>query len=162
LARDHDDEARGRHTRQEWTVRDEDCAIQQSLLSLDGCPPYDRRKNLPIPHRKKIVIMMIAMSLWLCTSPAFAQHTLRNLTGIVTDPHHEPLKGAVVEVHNDDNDSVVSYITGRSGRYSFKRLDGETDYRVWATRNGQQSRTKKLSQFDANSAKTINLIIRIY
>ena len=119
---------------------------------------------------RQIVIMSIATGLWLCSTPAFAQdpsptiaqHTLRNLTGIVTDPQHEPLKNAVVEVHNDDNDSVISYITDRSGRYSFKRLDGKTDYRVWATRNGQQSRRKKISQFDSSQTKTINLIIRIH
>jgi len=111
---------------------------------------------------RRIVIMTIATGLWLCASPIFAQPSLRNLTGIVTDPQHEPLKNAVVEVHNDDNDSVISYITDRSGRYSFKRLDGKTDYRVWATRNGQQSRRKKISQFDSSQTKTINLIIRIH
>jgi hypothetical protein len=78
--------------------------------------------------------------LMVCTRAAFGQHTLRNITGTVTDGHHEPLQNAVAEIHNDDNDSVVSYITGRSG---LKRLDGETDYRVWATHNGRQSRTKK-------------------
>jgi hypothetical protein len=124
-------------------------------------PMIAARVYLPRTGRQ-IVIMTIATGLWLCASPTFAQPSLRNLTGIVTDPQHEPLKNAVVEVHNDDNDSVISYITDRSGRYSFKRLDGKTDYRVWATRNGQQSRRKKISQFDSSQTKTINLIIRIH
>ena len=49
---DQDDEARNCHTPQERTECDEDCAIQSSLLSLDESHPYDRRKNLPIPHRE--------------------------------------------------------------------------------------------------------------
>jgi hypothetical protein len=111
---------------------------------------------------RAIAVGTIVISPWFCPPAASGQHTLRNLTGTVTDGHHEPLKNAVVEVHNEDNDSVVSYITGRSGRYSFKRLDGDTDYRVWATHNGQESRKKKFSQFDTNPAKTINLTIRTY
>jgi hypothetical protein len=111
---------------------------------------------------KQVVTAALAIGLWFCTPAAFGQHTLRNLTGTVTDGYHEPLQNAVVEIHNDDNDSVVSYITGRSGRYSFKRLDGETDYRVWATHNGRQSRTKTMSRFDDSPAKIINLVVRAH
>ncbi len=110
--------------------------------------------------RRGIVRATIILALSLCVPAVFGQHTVRNLTGTVTDQHHEPLRGAVVEVHNEDTDSVVSYITGRSGRYSFKRLDGDTDYRVWATHRGHRSSEKKLSLFDMNRAKVIDLVIK--
>jgi len=118
------------------------------------------RKTLSRITRATVTTAMVA-GLWFSPTAVSGQGTSRNLTGIVTDHHHEPLKNAVVEIHNDDNDSVISYITDRSGRYSFKRLDGNTDYRVWATRNGRQSPTKKMSRFDAAPAKTINLMIRL-
>ena len=59
----------------------------------------------------------------LSTSSLQAQYERRNLSGIVVDRHHEPLRGAVVEAQNLATQTVVSYITGRDGRYSFKRLD---------------------------------------
>lgn len=90
---------------------------------------------------------------------AMAQPTLRNLTGHVTDPHHEPLRGAVVQVHDDETNGVISYITDRSGTYSFKRLSGEKDYQVWAIFRGQQSRKRELSHFDTKTEKVIDLTI---
>jgi len=64
----------------------------------------------------------------------------KNLSGTVTDHQHEPLKGAVVQVENDVTMGVVSYITSRDGKYSFKRLDGDTDYRLWSTSVGTNPR----------------------
>jgi ABC-type molybdate transport system substrate-binding protein len=77
------------------------------------------------------------------------------------DKHHEPLKGAVVQVHNEATDAVTSFVTDRSGGYSFKRLEGNTDYRVWATYKGQRSKAKFLSQFDRHTSKPVNLVITL-
>ncbi len=109
---------------------------------------------------RSLTTRTIAAGLLLCAPYMFGQHTFRNLAGTVTDRHHEPLKGAVIQVHNESTESVASYITGRSGRYSFKRLDGNTDYRVWATYQGHRSRSKDLSSFDSNQEKVINLVIK--
>jgi hypothetical protein len=54
---------------------------------------------------------------------------------------------------------VISYITGGDGRYRFKRLDGNTDYRIWAKVHGRRSKAKNLSHFDPSKATTINLTI---
>jgi hypothetical protein len=110
---------------------------------------------------RSFAIATIAFSLLACAPATFGQRTFRNLTGTVTDRHHEPLKGAVVEVDNGDTERVASYITGRNGLYSFKRLDGDTDYRVWATYRRHRSRTKNISSFDSSSAKVINLVIKM-
>jgi hypothetical protein len=90
------------------------------------------------------------------------QSTFRNLTVTVQDRHHEPLKGAIVEIENEDTKSVISYITDRSGRYSFKRLEGEDDYRIWFTYRGQRSKVRILSQFDDHHDATINLVVKQY
>jgi hypothetical protein len=81
--------------------------------------------------------------------------------GIVSDQHGIPLKGAIVEVRNLDTNAVVSYITGLDGRYSFKRIEGDTDYRIWANVHGHKSKTKNLSVFDASKPKTINFAISL-
>src|ERR1700677_1099502 len=72
-----------------------------------------------------LVAVSVAMVYLLYPAPMSGRPTLRNLTGTVHDRHHEPLKGAVVEIENENTKSVLSYITDRNGRYSFKRIDGE-------------------------------------
>ena len=106
------------------------------------------------------VSVTIGFLMFVTTLPG--QPTFRNLTGTVQDRHHEPLKGAVVEIENEDTKSVISYITDRSGRYSFRRLQGEADYRVWFTYRGQRSEVRELSQFNDHPNATINLVIKQY
>jgi hypothetical protein len=89
-----------------------------------------------------------------------AQMTTRGLSGTVTNGHNEPLTGAVIQIQNGATTSVISNITGRDGRYTFKRLDGQTDYRLWARFKGQQSKVRKLSQFDSDKPKVIDFVIR--
>lgn len=86
--------------------------------------------------------------------------TTRELTGKVTDGHNEPLRGAVVQVQNGVTASIISFITGEDGRYTFKRLDGQTDYRFWATFRGQKSKVENLSKFDNDKPKVANLVVQ--
>jgi hypothetical protein len=108
------------------------------------------------------VIVSVVVVFLLCPAAVFGQPTLRNLTGTVHDRHREPLKGAIVEIENEKTKSVISYITDRSGRYSFKRIHGEVDYRVWFTYRGQRSQVKELSQFDSRQNATIDLVSKRY
>ncbi len=102
--------------------------------------------------------LVLAIVSW--SSASWAQHPPRNLSGVITDKHQEPLSGAIVQVQNGITNGVVSYITNRNGQYSFKRLDGDTDYRVWATWKSRRSKTKNLSLFDSKTLKTINFRIK--
>lgn len=99
-------------------------------------------------------------SIVLATSSLQAQHESRNLSGLVVDRHHEPLRGAVVEAHNLATQTVVSYITGRDGKYSFKRLDGDCDYKISAMWHDRHSSSKTLSLFDSNRTKVIDLTVK--
>jgi hypothetical protein len=109
-----------------------------------------------------LAVVSVVIIFLLYPAPVFGQPTLRNLMGTVHDRHHEPLNGAVVEIENENTKSVISYITDRNGRYSFKRIDGEVDYRVWCTYRGQRSKVRELSQFDSHHNATIDLILKRY
>jgi hypothetical protein len=100
--------------------------------------------------------------LLLWSAIAVGQMGTRNLSGTVTDHQHEPLKGAVVEVENGVTMGVVSYITNRDGKYTFRRLDGDTDYLLWVNFRGRKSKVRKLSQFDSNRPKTINFVLSLH
>ena len=77
------------------------------------------------------------------------------------DRHHEPLKGAVVQLQNEQTGAVMSYLTDRQGSYSFKRLLQDDDYKVWATFRGDKSRSREISHFDSKPDKVIALTIRL-
>lgn len=106
-----------------------------------------------------LIAAVLVLVLSFGSAVAVGQEGGRNLSGMVTDPQHEPLRGAVVEVEDEVTLGVVSYITSRSGAYSFKRLVDRRDYRVWATWRGHRSATKTVSAFDTNHEKTINFVI---
>ena len=113
-----------------------------------------------------LAVRYASMSVKLCailllTIDAVAQPTPRDLTGTVTDRHHEPLAGAVVQVHDENTDSVISYITPRTGRYSFKRLSSDDDYTVVAIYRGYRSKSHNLSKFDSKTNPEIRLVIKM-
>ena len=105
------------------------------------------------------LLATIAFGVAIFTQTSFAQRPVRNVSGTVSDQHRVPLKGVVVQARNLDTDGVISYVTGVDGRYNFKRLEGGTDYRIWAKVHGHRSKTKSLSIFDSSKPKTINFVI---
>ena len=114
-------------------------------------------------HRDPAQIRLLTLAFFLLvTLPGLAQRTYKVVSGIVTDANHEPLKGAVVEVESAETKSVRSYITDTSGHYTFPRLDGDTDYRVWARFRGKDSKSKTVSGFETRKNKVLNLVIRLY
>lgn len=98
----------------------------------------------------------------LLLPPLFAaQDVYRELVGTVTDHGNEPLKGAIVQVENENTKSVVSYITDREGRFDFKRLREDTDYLVWATYRGSRSKSRELSHFNGKEHPTFQFVIKL-
>jgi len=88
--------------------------------------------------------------------------TLRTISGIVTDDQHEPLRGVVVELEDSANHQIVSYLTTEDGRYSFKRLDSNTDFQLWATFRGHKSTVHSISMFDSHMEKVIDIVCKTY
>ncbi len=98
--------------------------------------------------------------------PARAQQmptpSVRSLSGRVTDTSHEPIRGAIVQLRNSDTREVITYLTDESGRYNFKRMDGNVDYEVWVIFRGQPSAARTISKFDSHMIKVINFTVRVY
>ena len=90
-----------------------------------------------------------------------AQQMGRTVSGRVTDRHHEPLAGAVVQVHSETTLSVVSYITNRNGDYIFKHLSPDDDYNVFAVYRGYRSKARRLSKFDSKTDRVFRLVIKM-
>jgi hypothetical protein len=111
------------------------------------------------------MIACVAVAAFLSVSglrSQIPQPTVRNLSGIVTDGSHEPVRGAVVELRDDKTNEVVTYLTEINGRYNFKRLDGGTDYEVWVLFRGHRSPTHSISKFDSHMQKVINFKVRTF
>ena len=111
-------------------------------------------------------ILLGTAALWLRAEPGWSQRmpqpSVRNLSGSITDAGHEPIRGAVVELRNTTTNLVVTYITDASGHYSFKRLNGNTDYEVWVLFRGNRSATRSISKFDSHMKKVIDFTVRTY
>lgn len=105
-------------------------------------------------------LILLPATLALTASLACAQGAPRQLAGAVTDQHHEPLKGAVVQLENQNTESVSSYVTGADGHYTFKRLDSDTDYKVWTSYRGKSSKKRFISRFKSKPVLAMNLTVR--
>jgi hypothetical protein len=92
-------------------------------------------------------------------TPKKTKPTSKMLTGTVTDKGDQFVSGAVVYLKNAKTLVVKSYITQEDGKYRFPQLSLNTDYEVWAEKQGKKSDTKGVSQFDDRFTPTINLRI---
>jgi hypothetical protein len=111
-----------------------DCAQAQLNIPLTGAKPGE-------PNSKK-------------TKP-----TSKMLTGVVTDKGDKPIPGAVVYLKNMKTLAVKSFFAQQDGAYRFPQLSLNTDYEVYAEKDGQKSATKSVSQFDDRYTPIINLRI---
>jgi hypothetical protein len=111
-----------------------------------------------------VALLAVGTTLWAAPAPQqrLSQPTVRSLSGIITDSGHEPIRNAVVELRNINSGEVVTFITDGSGRYDFKRLDGNTDYEVWVLFRGKRSVTHSISKFDSHMTKVIDFTVRTY
>jgi len=110
--------------------------------------------------KQAVLIGACSFFVALLNSSLQAQSATRDITGIVTDQNGEPLRRAVVQIDDEETKVVFSYITDRGGKFTFKRVNGSDDYRIWATRKGHRSKATHLSPFDNHQSRAITLIVR--
>jgi len=87
--------------------------------------------------------------------------TSKTVTGMVTDKSEKPIVGAVVYLKNSKSLVVKSFFTQDNGSYRFPQVALNTDYEIWAEKDGKKSATKSVSQFDDRYNPTINLQINL-
>ena len=85
--------------------------------------------------------------------------TSKMLTGTVTDKAEQPISGAVVYLKNSKTLVVKSFFTQQDGSYRFPQLGLNTDFEIWAEKDGKKSDNKSISQFDDRFTPTVNLRI---
>jgi hypothetical protein len=109
---------------------------------------------------------IFSLSLAISSNPLHAQtmdgHKLRNLSGIISSPDHEPLKGAIVELQEGDGAAIKSYITSQNGEYHFNRLNSDADYKVWVVFRTRHSKSKDISKFDDHLDKVIDFTVETF
>jgi hypothetical protein len=89
----------------------------------------------------------------------YTRNAPRNITGTVQDGSNEPLRGAVVQVEQEGTMTIQSFVTDERGVYHFRNLNSETDYQIWATFRGHQSKHHEISRFDKKPDRAIPLVI---
>lgn len=92
-------------------------------------------------------------------APKRTRPTSKTLTGTVSDKSDRPIAGAVVYLKNSKTLVVKSFFAEDNGSYRFPQLALNTDYEVWAEKDGKKSSTKSVSQFDDRYAPIIDLRI---
>ena len=92
-------------------------------------------------------------------APKKTKPTSKMLTGTVTDKSDKPIPGAVVYLKNMKSLAMKSFFTQQDGSYRFPQLGLNTDYEVYAEKDGKKSDSKTISQFDDRFNPTINLRI---
>ena len=70
---------------------------------------------------------------------------------VLQEDGHTPMEGAVVYLENPKTLDIKSYLTQADGRFHFNQLAPQTDYDLWAEKNGQQSKHKFISLFSRHN-----------
>ena len=105
---------------------------------------------------------LVSLSLWFGPAAGPVPANYRDVSGTVTDPQHEPLRRALVQLHNDDTVFTLSFITGKDGHYSFQRINGDANYHVWATFREHESAKHNISPFNTDKTKVIDLVVALH
>jgi hypothetical protein len=88
--------------------------------------------------------------------------TSRILTGTVTEKSSDkPISEAIVYLKNTKTLAMKTYITQNDGSYRFPEVSNNTDYEVYAQKDGHKSSTKTLSQFDDRPNPAVHLQINM-
>jgi hypothetical protein len=108
---------------------------------------------------KRIVrLCALLLLLWF---PSPSEPAWRSVGGVVKDASGNALPNSVVQLENELDLSVRSYITGADARYNFSEVSFDIDYTLKARYRKYWSKAKTLSQFSSAVHPEIDLTIPI-
>ena len=113
----------------------------------------------------KVVLVSCSFAGFSAVTPVtslFAQQrgpVQRVVQGRVMDKSDGLLQGAVVYLKDGHSLAVKSFISNEQGTYRFGQLAQNTDYEIWAERDGKKSQVKTISSFDSKNQIYIDLRI---
>ncbi|MEO8663840.1 MAG: carboxypeptidase-like regulatory domain-containing protein [Bryobacteraceae bacterium] len=108
--------------------------------------------------QRLVRISALLLLLWL---PSPSEPAWRFVAGVVKDASGNALKASVVQLENEFDLSVRSYITGADGRYHFSGVSYDIDFTLKARYKKYWSNTKELSKFSSAAHPEIDLVIPI-
>lgn len=103
-------------------------------------------------------IFALLLLLWF---PSPSEPAWRSVAGIVTDASGNALPASVVQLEDEENQTVRSYITAADGRYHFAEVSYDIDYTLKAHYRKYWSRARTLSKFSSSAKPVIDLVIPI-
>ena len=118
-----------------------------------------KRNSGEIPMWRRVVRLWITV--FLVWFPCAGQFDSRSVNGVVVDKRGNTLRGAAVQVENTVTLSIMSYITGKDGRFQFNSLNDDIDYTLKAKYRRYWSRPKTLSKLDSSRHLEVDLVIPI-
>ena len=102
----------------------------------------------------------LALSFYAAAQDSKREAQLRTVRGVVAEKSSEsPIPSAVVFLKNTRTNAVRSYISDDEGNYRFSGLDPNTDYEIYAEKDGAKSSTRTVSSFDSKKDIVLNLKI---
>jgi Carboxypeptidase regulatory-like domain len=105
-------------------------------------------------------VLGVAMPTNTAAQDSKREAQLRTVRGVVEEKSTEsPVASAVVFLKNTRTNAVRSYISDDQGNYRFSGLDPNTDYEIFAEKDGAKSATRTISSFDSKKDIVLNLKI---
>ena len=111
--------------------------------------PREPGVNLQKTPRKTMRPLRLILVALLTAAVPVSLGQSRSVYGRVTDQGGEPLRGAVVQIKNQHNLQVRSYITQAGGDYGFHGLHRDVDYELKAEYDRQSSKARTLRWHDS-------------
>jgi hypothetical protein len=106
------------------------------------------------------VCTLVALPCTGSTQDSKREAQLRTVHGVVAEKSSDsPIASAVVFLKNTRTNAVRSYISDDEGNYRFSGLDPNTDYEIFAEKEGAKSPTRTISSFDSKKEIVLNLKI---
>jgi Carboxypeptidase regulatory-like domain len=116
---------------------------------------------MTVRHTSRFLALLLILPL-LAASAVYGQGAkheaqLKTVRGAVLDKSDNPVPTGVVFLKNVRTNQVRSYIADNQGNYRFSGLDPNSDYELYAEKDGAKSQTRNVSSFDSRMDIVVNL-----